>query len=420
MLLSFRFNGPPPSKNGIWVDKELLNEFSNEKWDNYCLAHLFTNIDFVDSSLGIAWVKELCSERSMNTGLTTHKDHDLPLVRLQADLVTAHEIGHNFGAKHDSVENEKPECRKKYLMHETSVSGAHIDNRQFSVCARERIGKQIIEKRDTCFQDKDSRKCGNSIIDPKEECNPGPIIDGPCCNKDCMLKSKSTCSDYNHLCCKDCQLASNRTICSESSTIECKGEITCNGKIADCPDAAPKLKNNEECVVKTTTTGLNTTTTTTGICRDGTCKSHCLLETTPCTCSGSHACKVCCQAKGGDCKPVRYSIGFYVHEMNRTGCSMLHGDEGLCMHGICNPLKTKVSDKFKLKLTLDNAINLMKDNIVLTIIMLSLLVWIPASCLAISVRRSISMHSEQILKSPTTPMKDFPNVVLGQHIGFFT
>ena len=59
-----------------------------------------------------------------------------------ADLVTGHELGHNFGSNHDP-----PECIPSYnrggayLMNARAVSGLQRNNRLFSPCSRASIGR---------------------------------------------------------------------------------------------------------------------------------------------------------------------------------------------------------------------------------------------------------------------------------------
>lgn len=51
----------------------------------------------------------------------------------EADLVTTHELGHNFGAEHDP--DNIPDCAPgedhggKYVMYPIAVSGDHVNNK---------------------------------------------------------------------------------------------------------------------------------------------------------------------------------------------------------------------------------------------------------------------------------------------------
>lgn len=56
-------------------------------------------------------------------------------VQQEADLVTTHELGHNFGAEHDP--DSLPECAPtedqggKYVMYPIAVSGDHENNKVY-------------------------------------------------------------------------------------------------------------------------------------------------------------------------------------------------------------------------------------------------------------------------------------------------
>ena len=104
----------------------ILKLFSEEDWSPYCLAHLFTFQSFQHSVLGLAYVSSplpyaiggICSRPqyrsndkalSVNIGLSSYKSASLRQGRLlqrEAELVTAHEFGHNWGSEHDP--NDSP------------------------------------------------------------------------------------------------------------------------------------------------------------------------------------------------------------------------------------------------------------------------------------------------------------------------
>ena len=337
-----------------------------------------------------------------------------PLTTLEADIVTAHEIGHNFGSHHD-----KESCFNvnggKYIMYDTSVSGEHDNNKVFSSCSREQIGGVLESKRKVCFTNKDNNPCGNSIVEEKhgEKCDQGIITNDKCCN-DCELTFGSSCSDYNSLCCKNCHIATNETVCIESSTIECKGEIRCDGISKDCPTEAPKL-DEEECIIKSSR----------GKCKNGKCISYCSPETTngSCACVGDDACKVCCN-QSNICKPFVYENGF-VNETNGIPCNV-HQGEGLCTTGKCQLIRKDVKKEFPAlsDISLHQAILLMENNIVLTILIFSLVLWIPASCIVnyvdkeedeiLSIKREISRESNNKVNKA---LGEFKNVVSRQHLG---
>jgi hypothetical protein len=109
---------------------------------NFCLAHLFTDIKFDGGILGLAYVGSprrnsvggICTPEYfkngytlyLNSGLSSSRNHyGQRVITREADLVTAHEFGHNWGSEHDP---DLPECSPKaseggsYLMYTYSVS----------------------------------------------------------------------------------------------------------------------------------------------------------------------------------------------------------------------------------------------------------------------------------------------------------
>lgn len=104
-----------------WKVRDLLEVFSRTgTHKSFCLSHLFTHRTFENGILGLAYVSSprqysyggICSQPYykdggflyLNTGLTTTRNSfgNRVLTR-QAVLITAHELGHNFGAEHDPM-----------------------------------------------------------------------------------------------------------------------------------------------------------------------------------------------------------------------------------------------------------------------------------------------------------------------------
>lgn len=83
------------------VPGTLLDQFVDYSYQNHHLApsdlnHLFTGKDLDGSVIGIAYLSAVCS--TYGAGLSQFYSS-----RGTTALITAHEIGHNFGASHDSV-----------------------------------------------------------------------------------------------------------------------------------------------------------------------------------------------------------------------------------------------------------------------------------------------------------------------------
>ncbi|CAL8144460.1 unnamed protein product [Orchesella dallaii] len=133
-----------------WDVRTLLEVFSREyTHKDFCLAHLFTDIKFEGGILGLAYVGSprrnsvggICTPEYfkngytlyLNSGLSSSRNHyGQRVITREADLVTAHEFGHNWGSEHDP---DNPECSPSasqggsYLMYTYSVSGYDLNNK---------------------------------------------------------------------------------------------------------------------------------------------------------------------------------------------------------------------------------------------------------------------------------------------------
>ncbi|GAB5570066.1 disintegrin and metalloproteinase domain-containing protein 17 isoform X1 [Prionailurus iriomotensis] len=264
-----------------------------EEASKVCLAHLFTYQDFDMGTLGLAYVGSpranshggVCPKAYyspigkkniyLNSGLTSTKNYGktiltknggqslvcpflkaslwkshplasvyIPLDRTsheadlpsrtygkEADLVTTHELGHNFGAEHDP--DGLAECAPnedqggKYVMYPIAI----LFLLMFSNCSKQSIYKTIESKAQECFQERSNKVCGNSRVDEGEECDPGIMYlnNDTCCSSECMLKEGVQCSDRNSPCCKNCQFETAQKKCQEAINATCKGVSYCTG-----------------------------------------------------------------------------------------------------------------------------------------------------------------------------------------------
>ncbi|KPM04306.1 Kuzbanian-like protein [Sarcoptes scabiei] len=98
-----------PSNYGV---EKFLELFSEEDYDAFCLAYMFTYRDFEGGTLGLAWTGDLknaggvCEKnghyrgslKSLNTGIVTLLNYGKHVPPIVSHVTLAHEIGHNFGS----------------------------------------------------------------------------------------------------------------------------------------------------------------------------------------------------------------------------------------------------------------------------------------------------------------------------------
>ena len=370
------------------------------------MAHLFTYQDFAKGVIGLAYVASpslsrvggICTAnyrdqqrmRYLNCALSSSVNWGRRLLTVEADLVTAHELGHNFGANHDPSNHDlcAPSAVNggKYIMYATSVSGERVNNRLFSSCSKESISKVLAAKRRLCFKNQQNAFCGNSLVEVGEECDSG-LKESKCCNIDCKFHNRTfQCSDENHACCKNCRIAPETQPCREKFEIECNDTTLCNGRNKTCPPESPPLTGNS-CGFRK------------GKCKDGSCLSICSLKNkTRCTCTGENSCKVCCKDSDSEPCEAYKEKGQLVNENDGIPC-LLRDEQGQCVQGKCEKSQQNVEDEFTSLLkdfTFSKFARFLEQNIVGTILFFSLLVWIPASCIVNYIDKRDEEHEAQM------------------------
>ncbi|KAM8913270.1 disintegrin and metalloproteinase domain-containing protein 17a isoform 2-T2 [Spinachia spinachia] len=452
----YNMENSPVKGREVWDVKKLLEQFSSDLADNastVCLAHLFTYQDFDEGTLGLAYVAPskpqalggLCPKpyfpshslkkaSYLNTGLTSTKNYgktiltkvwfppcfqspektnpwlglilDLKLQlticiqqkaclcpRQEADLVTTHELGHNFGAEHDP--DNVPYCAPsddhggKFVMYPIAVSGDHVNNKRFSDCSKISVGKTLRSKAPMCFKERNSKVCGNSRVEAGEECDPGllHLNDDPCCSADCKFKSGAQCSDRNSPCCRRCRFERAGTRCQEPISATCKGISSCTGNSSQCPPPE-NADDNMVCVDN-------------GRCLNGDCNPFCeaMQNLQSCACNETEdSCKVCCRGRDGTCSPFKQTNGSFIFLRKGKPCTVGFCDGGgKCMKQVQDVIE-RLWD-FIDKLDINTFGKFLTDNIVGSVVVFSLIFWIPLSILVHCVDKRLDEQYEDNTKS---------------------
>ncbi|XP_048828902.1 disintegrin and metalloproteinase domain-containing protein 10-like [Brienomyrus brachyistius] len=255
----------------IGVEKFLeLN--SEQNHDDYCLAYVFTDRDFDDGVLGLAWVgapagssggicekSKLYSDgkkKSLNTGIITVQNYASHVPPKVSHITFAHEVGHNFGSPHDSGtectpgESKSQDLKEKgnYIMYARATSGDKLHNNKFSICSVRNISQVLEKKRASCFVESGQPICGNGLVEAGEQCDCGysDQCKEQCCydanqpdNLKCKLKPGKVCSTSQGPCCTpECTYKTRNDKCREES--ECAHQGMCSGGSANCPASEPK------------------------------------------------------------------------------------------------------------------------------------------------------------------------------------
>uniref|UniRef100_A0AAX7U2A4 ADAM metallopeptidase domain 17 n=1 Tax=Astatotilapia calliptera TaxID=8154 RepID=A0AAX7U2A4_ASTCA len=396
----FNMKGSPVEGRDVWDVKKLLEQFSVDiagKASNVCLAHLFTYQDFDEGTLGLAYVAPskadiaggLCSKGEsrgsgviyLNTGLTSTKNYGKTILTKEADLVTTHELGHNFGAEHDP---DKPECAPredqggKYVMYPIAVTPLYT-----------------LIMTPSCFKERKINVCGNSRVEQGEECDPGllHINSDLCCTPNCRLKADAQCSDRNSACCRECRFEAKGAVCQEPIDATCKGHSYCTGNSSECPppENAPD----------------KTACLDSGECLNGECIPFCqaVLKLQPCACNETNAsCKVCCRSSGGVCTPYQDISGSFLFLRKGKPCTVGFCDgAGKCMKQVQDVVE-RLWD-FIDKLDINTFWKFLADNIVGSVVAFSLLFWAVRADHQVTpnaeLLSSLDSASVRIFKSPT-------------------
>jgi len=197
-----------------------------------CVVHARTYYNF-NGVLGYAQVGAICASGGA-PGITTANSFGKTSNMFTQINAVAHEIGHNFGANHDSTSNN--------LMY-PSLSDS--TNPQFSSISLTAIKSVMAASASKCFIAKSISgigKCGNGWLDDGEECDCGVnCSNSSFCTSTCTLKAGYQCDPSNGECCSSSgHFLPQGTQCS-AAPYPGVSAPTCSGSSGTCPSCYPGL-----------------------------------------------------------------------------------------------------------------------------------------------------------------------------------
>ncbi|XP_075063294.1 zinc metalloproteinase-disintegrin-like VLAIP-B isoform X1 [Mixophyes fleayi] len=333
----------------LWRKEKLL---PRKLHDN---AHFLTDTDFDGSTVGLAWIKTLCSE-THSTGV--NMDHSKDYIPVGATV--AHEMGHNLGMNHD---DNGCRCGANSCIMAPSLS--YETPKLFSTCSHQDLQNFILSQMPLCMKDMPQKRdilstpvCGNGFTEREEECDCGTVQEctNNCCDAaTCKLKQGAQCAEGE--CCSNCQLKRAGSIC-RSAKDDCDLSDMCDGKTDTCPsdrfrvNGSPCRNGDGFCYNGTCPTPQSQCETYWGsgsVAADDYCfdsnkrgREGCLYSGTRAPCAAKDVKCGVLYCKYGSSRPINPNLGYYLNSNcksinpavvmeNGTICA----DGSVCKDGRC-------------------------------------------------------------------------------------
>ncbi|XP_029435339.1 disintegrin and metalloproteinase domain-containing protein 15 isoform X2 [Rhinatrema bivittatum] len=216
-----------------WRRTELLPRIRHDN------AQLVTGGQFKGSTVGMASQSSMCSpERSGGVNV----DHSVSILGVASTM--AHELGHNLGMSHDTVDRK---CNCSNLLQVKSCimepATGFMPGLGFSSCSRSDLETSLRQGGGMCLFNVPEaqrlfggQRCGNLFVEAGEECDCGllEVCRDSCCNATtCRLVPGAECSS-DGICCERCKLKRAGSVCREPMG-ECDLPEHCNGVSSFCP-----------------------------------------------------------------------------------------------------------------------------------------------------------------------------------------